>query len=134
MTAVFERPRTVAINYDSPLRYLVPSNRNHEDKYLIQLDSYKDNGKCICAHFNMRCEPLLKLGITPQEAVNQEVIDATCQKRGIKILKAIKLKVNRHVEDSLRCEHILTARSQFVDDVLAAIRQKHPERYREEHG
>lgn len=129
---VLQRPRTVAINYDSAMRYLVPSARDPETKYLVEVDAYHGNARCVCEHFEYRCEPLIKIGITPQQAIDQNYIDSVCIKRGIKCLKAIKLKVNRHVEDSLRCEHCITARSQFVDDVLEAIRQQHPERYREE--
>lgn len=105
--AVF-RPRTVAVPYDAALRYMVPSNHptGPNDKYLVELDAYGGNGACCCKHYACRLEPLLRRGISPKTAVEE---------------KLVKLKEHRHVEDSLRCEHILTARSQFVDDVLAEI-------------
>jgi hypothetical protein len=111
MNPILERPHTVAINHDAPLRYLVPSNRNPQDKHLVELDAYKGNGRCDCEHFTMRCEPLVRRRVSPFEAVGKGLI---------------KLKVNRHVQDALRCEHILTARAQFVDDVLAAIAERRP--------
>lgn len=111
-TETLHRPRTVAINYDSALRYQVPSARDPREEYLVELDAYNGNGACQCQHYVIRCEPLLRRRISPKEAVAQ---------------KLIKLKVNRHVEDSLRCEHILTARSQFVDDVLEAIKERRTE-------
>ena len=114
---VLQRPRTVAINYDSAMRYLVPSARDPETKYLVEVDAYNGNGRCVCEHFTMRCEPLLKRNVSPRAAVESN---------------KIKLKTNRQVNDALRCEHILTARSQFLDDVLEAIREHHPERYRED--
>lgn len=132
MSEVLQRPMIVAINYDSAMRYMVPSARDPNEKYLVEIDAYRGNGRCVCPHFEMRCEPLIKIGVTPEQAISQSKIDAICAKRGIRSYTAIKLKVNRHVEDSLRCEHCISARSQFTDDVLHAIREKYPERYREE--
>lgn len=107
---LLERPRTLAVEFDAPLRYNVPSNTKPEEPpYLVDLTSYEGNGECCCTHFLMRCAPLLKRRISPKCAVEQ---------------KLIKLKVNRHVEDALRCEHLITARSQFVDDVLAEIAKR----------
>lgn len=100
------RPRTEAVPFDHALRYMVPSARSLADKYLVELDSYDANGACCCKHFLCRLEPILKLGIPPAQAVKEGMI---------------KLKENRHVDDALRCEHILTARSQFCDDVVRAI-------------
>lgn len=117
MPEILERPRTAAAPFDCPLRYWVPSARDPREKYLVELDSYGGNGACVCKHFAMRCEPLLRRMISPREAVRTG---------------AIKLKVNRHVEDALRCEHIITARSQFVDDVLAAIAKRNNHQTRRE--
>jgi len=122
MNEILERPRTMAIPYDR-LRYMVPSQHPEPgkppDKYLVEIDAYNGNGACSCKHFAVRCEPLLRRDVHPREAVET---------------KQIKLKENRQVQDALRCEHILTARSQFVDDVLDAIRnaqEKHtPKAYR----
>lgn len=99
--------RTQAVPHDHSLRYMVPSTRRPKDPpYLVQLDSYGGNGQCCCKHFLMRLEPLLARAVTPQQAVDEGLV---------------KLKENRHVEDALRCEHILTARSQFCDAVIKAI-------------
>lgn len=113
-----QRPRTIAINYDSAMRYMVPSARDPRERYLVEIDAYRGNGACCCMHFATRCEPLLRRMVSPKEAVEKGLI---------------KLKVNRHIEDGLRCEHIITARSQFVDDVIAEIEKvRGPERRREE--
>lgn len=99
--------RPLAVPYDGTLRYLVPSRHNvSAPPYLVELDSYHGNGMCICKDFQLRREPLLRRGVTPDAAVRE---------------KLIKLKENRAVEDALRCEHILIARSQFADDVIEAI-------------
>lgn len=107
MPESLERPQVIAVEFDGPLRYNVNSFHNVNDPpYLVQLDDYSGNGSCQCRHFAMRCEPLLRRRISPEDAV------ASGQ---------IKLKENRHVEDALRCEHLITARNQFCDDVIARI-------------
>lgn len=129
-----QRPRTVAIPYDGSMRYMVPSARDPEEKYLVDVEAYRGNGKCVCPHFEFNIEPLISRGVTPQQAIDQMYLDTLSAKLAMKKpLRAIKLKVNRHIEDSLRCEHCLTARSQALDDILQAIREKYPERYRNEH-
>ena len=113
------RPRTLAIEYDNGLRYMVPSNHatGPDDKYLVEIDAYNGNGACTCKHFATRCEPYLRRGIPPREAFSDPL--------GLNL----KLKVNRHLEDILRCEHLLTARSQFLDEILAkVIEARGPER------
>ncbi len=110
------RPRTKALPFDHTLRYFVPSRREpNKPPYLVELDAYNGNGMCICKHFTIRCEKFLKRAITPEAAVRGVEIDGE--------LCRIKLKENRGVEDALRCEHILTARSQFCDDVIKAIHE-----------
>jgi hypothetical protein len=111
-TETLQRPRTVAIPHDR-LRYRVPSARNPREQYLVDIASYNGNGACTCQHFLCRCEPLLRRRVSPKEAVEQNLI---------------KLKVNRHVEDALRCEHCITARSQFVDDILQEISDRTPQK------
>ena len=132
MTTYLERPRTVAIP-EGCLRYLVPSSRNPDEKYIVELDAWNGNGACACPDFECRRGPLLKHGVTPKQALDQTYLDALTAKLHLgKPLKAIKLKVNQPVHDALRCQHCLTARSQFCDDVLEAIRKQHPENYRED--
>jgi hypothetical protein len=117
MPEPLRRPRTLAIEYDAAMRYLVPSNHDPNAKYLVELDAYGGNGMCVCKHFAVRCEPLLRRGVSPREAV------AT---------GAIKLKTNRHVEDALRCEHVLTARSQFLDEILEKVVEQRAAETRQE--
>ena len=110
MPPLLHRPRTLAVEFDAPLRYNVPSNsKPNEPPYLVDISDYDGNGSCCCQHFLCRCEPLLRRHVTPKEAVEK---------------KLIKLKVNRHVCDALRCEHLITARAQFCDDVLAEIAKR----------
>jgi len=115
------RPRTVATKFDHTLRYFVPSRREpKKPPYLVELDAYHWNGKCVCRHFEIRCEKFLRRGIPPEAAVRGVMIDGE--------LCSIKLKENRGVEDVLRREHILTARSQFCDDVIRAISENEKKR------
>lgn len=111
-TETLHRPRTVAINYDSALRYMVPSARDPREKYLVELDAYNGAGRCCCMHYVTRCEPLIRRGISPRQAVEMGLI---------------KLKENRFVENALRCQHIIIAREQFCDDIIAAIKERRTE-------
>jgi len=79
------------------------------DTFLVELDSYGGNGECQCEDFTMRMEPLLRRGITAEQALTQ---------------KLIRLREGQEPEDALRCWHIRHARSQFCDDVIAAMAQK----------
>ena len=121
---ILRRPRTLAIEYDDALRYMVPSNHPtgpDDPPYLVELDAYEGNGACTCRHFATRCEPYLRRGYAPRDAIDDPL--------GLRL----KLKVNRHVEDLLRCEHLLTARSQFLDEILTKIVERRAtERRREE--
>lgn len=107
---VLQRPRTIAVPYDEALRYFVPSQSDPDGPpHLVELDAFDGNGMCSCQHFQCRCYPLLRRGIGPKEAVE---------------ITQIKLKPNRQIQDALRCEHILSARSQFLDEVLREIAKK----------
>lgn len=98
--------RTGARPFDSSLRFMVPSNRKSDAEYLVELDAYNGVGKCCCAHFEMRIEPLLRRMIPEKEAIAKGLL---------------KLKPGRHVEDLYRCEHLITARNQFADQLIKAI-------------
>lgn len=100
--------RARASEYDR-LRYLVPSSESGRSPYLVSLDAYNNHGSCSCPDFNCRFEPILKRGLSPSLALEQGLI---------------KQRPGRHPDDSLRCRHILQARSQFCTDVLAAIKKE----------
>lgn len=91
------------------LRYTVPSSEPGKSPYLVELDAYGGNGGCCCPDFTCRFEPILKKGISPSLALEQVLV---------------KQRPGRHPDDVLRCRHILHARSQFCDDVLAAIKKE----------
>lgn len=106
---VITRPRIVAIRFDSALRYLVQSDTDPDTKYLVELDAYHNNGRCVCEDFTMRLEPILKKGISPEMAVRSGMIT---------------LKKNWRVMNSLRCKHCLDAFIQFAHDVLDEITKR----------
>jgi hypothetical protein len=91
------------------VRYHVPSSTRPLDNYLVELTDYAGNGSCQCEHFQTRLGPLLSRRITPHQAIDR---------------KLVKVKKTDHPEDALRCKHIIAARRQFTDEVLAAITRK----------
>lgn len=97
--------RTLAVA-EGLLRYWVPSRRNPRKRYLVDLTLYNGNGLCACPHSQIRCQKLLTRGISPKEAVEK---------------KLIKLKPGHEVRDALRCEHVLEARSQFLDEIIERV-------------
>ena len=96
------KPRTCA-EAEGTLRYWVRSRTNPNRRYLVDLALYNGNGLCACKHSQIRCQKLLRRGISPQEAVEK---------------KLIKLKEGHQVWDALRCGHILEARTQFLDELI----------------
>lgn len=111
-----EQPRTLAVPFDSVLRYWCPSTRNPNKKYLVEIDAYDGNGMCVCKDFACRREPFLRRGLSPAWAIQNDLPDVD--------VRRIKLKPGQRPEDALRCCHILIARSQFLDDVLAEIKKR----------
>ena len=102
------KPRTCA-EAEGQLRYFVGSRHTVNKRYLVDLSAYSGNGQCSCKHFEMRLEPLLRRQVQPRQALEQ---------------KLAKLKEGQEVWDILRCNHILEARSQFLDDVIQAINER----------
>jgi hypothetical protein len=98
--------RLQVIRHDGPMRMIVPSRTPKEPPYLVQLDAYDGNGTCQCKHFVCRLEPLLKKGMTGQQA-----FDAG----------ADVPEWSGFTEDCLRCFHIHAARLKFADDTIRAI-------------
>lgn len=98
-----------AVRYDGPLRFMVSSRRGNPP-YLCDLASYAGNGRCCCKDFTCRKEPLLREGVTPEQAVKREL--AIVPEWGT-------------AADALRCYHIHVARLKFADDVVSAILQQH---------
>jgi len=101
-TEVVIKPRTCA-EAEGTLRYWVRSNTVLNRRYLVDLAMFNGNGLCACKHSQIRCQKLLKRGISPQEAVEKGLIN---------------LKEGHKVYDALRCDHILEARSAFLDELL----------------
>jgi len=104
-----------AVPYDAPLRYHVRSRTRVHDTYLVGLSEYNGTGFCQCEDFVMRFEPLLRRGITTEQAVAEKLVKLTNAKGETK-----------DPADALRCFHICWARRQFTDDVIAAMAKKEP--------
>jgi hypothetical protein len=92
--------------YDDALRWIIPSDSNPHESYVVELDSYKGNGECQCKWFECRMRPLLARGLTPEIAVAEGLI---------------KLKADQRVEDALRCKHILDAQKRFACAMVGAL-------------
>lgn len=107
--------RCNVVRYDGMLRFQVPSRRKGVLPYLVELDAYDFNGRCVCKDFTIHCEPILRRGITPLGAVDGGLREAP---------------VWGTVEDSLRCYHIYVARMKFADDVMRAISAERKENSR----
>jgi hypothetical protein len=92
--------------FDDALRWLIPSESNPHESYVIQLDSFRGNGECQCQHFECRLRPLLSRFISPEEAVSRDLV---------------KLKKGMRVEDALRCKHIIDAQKRFACAMVNAL-------------
>ena len=104
-----------AVPFDAPLRYHVKSRTAPHDTYLVGLSEYDGNGICQCIDFQVRFEPLLRRGITPEQALVEKLVKLRNSKGETK-----------DPADALRCWHICWARRQFIDDVIAAMAKKEP--------
>jgi hypothetical protein len=103
-TPKFKRPRPRT--YDHALRYWVASFTRRDREYLVQLDSYGGNGECQCEDFACRFGPLLKRCITPEQAIEGDLVDLRDPKRP---------------QDALRCAHIVDAMMTNSEDFTRAI-------------
>jgi len=91
------------------LRYQVPSRKRKGFTHTVEIDAYGGNGVCSCMDCATRMEPLLKKGLTGEQAYEMGLVP-----------KEFKPWQNGP-EDSLRCFHIIAARRRFTDDVIAAV-------------
>ena len=113
MSVMALEPQDPAVVFDSPLRYHVRSRTNPHDTYLVGLSEYNGNGICQCTDYAVRFEPLLRRGITPEQALAGKLVRLTNAKGD-----------QKDAADALRCWHIIWARRQFTDDVIAAMSKK----------
>lgn len=88
---MFPTKRPVPQAHDGPLRWLVPSTSKPGEHHLVQLDGYGTNGKCSCADFTCRHEPMLR------QDPRQGGIDKT------------------------RCKHIRLVRQHFLDRLIREL-------------
>ena len=102
-----------AVPFDAPLRFHVNSRTDAHVTYVVELDAYAGNGRCACTDFQIRFEPLLRRGMTPAQAVAGKFVRLT-NKQG----------EQKDPADALRCWHLIHARRQFTDDVIAAMGRK----------
>lgn len=82
------RPPGPPSQFDSPLRWTVPSASKAGESHLVQLDSYGGNGGCSCPDFVCRLEPNLRRQTPPTPS------------------------------EGTRCKHIRYVRSWFLDRVI----------------
>lgn len=99
-------PRPLPVPFENVLRWWVHSHTIPGKVYLVDLGAFGTNGECQCKNFACELAPLLARGITPRQAFEGELVT---------------LKENKRPEDTLRCIHILDARSQFADDFARAL-------------
>lgn len=85
--------------YDNITRWEIPSRTDPHTKYVCELRSYGGNGECPCDDFNFRFRKHLALGITPEQALRQGIVE--------------KLRVGQRRADALRCDHLIDAHEQF---------------------
>lgn len=112
MTVRQIEPLTKAVPYDSPLRWLVPSESDPHEAYLVDLGSFKGNGECQCVNFEVARRPFLVRGKSPEWAVENDL-------PGTKV-KRIKLKAGERVSDALRCKHIRDAHYEYSETNIRA--------------
>lgn len=105
--------------FDHPLRYHVESAQRPHVTHLCELDLYRGNGKCSCEYFDFTLSGILAQGISPEDAVARGLIDLV--KQNERRLK--KGRQTKDVRDALRCDHLIEARRQHADDMIAAISQ-----------
>lgn len=81
--------------YDQLTRYMVQSDVNPDNEYLVDLDQYGGVGWCDCPHFKYRLEPQL---CTPEGR-------AASKKRPM----------------DFRCKHLMEARKQLGEDLVNTL-------------
>ena len=86
--------------YDSILRWTIPSRRNPDETYVVDLSCYNGHGQCLCKDFSTRFGPLLARQVTPEQALEEGWVDK---------LRDYQLGP----EDALSCWHLIQARRQL---------------------
>lgn len=86
--------------YDHPLRFFVPSQTTAGKEYLVDLASYKQNGRCTCPHFTFRCEPHLSRGALPGPLLRCNHIEQARDFFIAEMLKKIAPHVAKDPEES----------------------------------
>jgi hypothetical protein len=56
--------------YDTCLRWHVTSRTAAGETYLVDIAAYGGSGRCVCPDFMCRFEPILRQGITAEQAVD----------------------------------------------------------------
>lgn len=93
--------------FDSALRWIIASDSNPHESYVVELHTPPGYSICSCMHFECRLKPILARGITPEEAVQQGLV---------------VLKKGQRVENALKCKHICGPGSAEERLALATIR------------
>ncbi len=104
-TTDIDRPTPASV-YDCALRFTIASRSRPHETHLVDLDAYWMNGMCDCPDFQCRFEKILAQGITPSQAIAQGLV---------------KRRASQHVDDVLRCHHIVEAYRQFSIIAATAI-------------
>lgn len=91
--------------FDDLLRWIIPSDSNPHESYVVELHTPPGYSICQCKNFECRMLPILSRGISPQDAIAQGLI---------------KLREKQRVEDVLKCKHILDAEKRLALAVVKA--------------
>lgn len=92
--------------FDDALRWIIASDTNPHESYVVELHSPPGFSVCQCKHFECRLGPLLARQVSPEEAVASG---------------AVKLKEGARIEDALKCKHILDAEKRLARSVVKAM-------------
>lgn len=87
-----------AEEFDDALRWLIPSRTDPLESYVVELNDAPGYDVCQCKWFVTTLGPILKLGISPEQAVAEGMV---------------KIKKGERVEDALKCFHIREANYRF---------------------
>jgi hypothetical protein len=85
--------------FDDALRWLIPSRTDPHEHYVVELNDAPGYDVCQCKWFVTTLGPILKLGISPEQAVAEGMV---------------KIKKGERVSDALKCYHIKQAEYEFM--------------------
>jgi hypothetical protein len=94
--------------FDTAMRWHVTSRTNSAETYLVDIGAYSGSGRCVCPDFACRFEPILSRLITAEQAVAQGLVNLRPYHFG-------------EPKNALRCAHIMRARGDFADAMIAAM-------------